>query len=140
MNNNKKAFSLLELLVVILILGLLAGIVAPQVIKKGEEAKRDLACVEMKSIGNALKMFKLDNGGYPDTEEGLNALIKNPDSDKYPNYARNPYIENLPKDSWGTPFVYIKNDSKYELISFAGDRKEGGSGDDEDIFLSKCKK
>ncbi len=139
MNNNKKAFSLLELLVVILILGLLAGVVAPQVIARGEEAKRDLACVEMKSIGESLKMFKLDNGAYPDTEEGLNALITNPDSDKYPNYARKPYIESLPKDSWSTHFIYIKNDNKYELISFASDRKEGGSDDNEDIFLSKCK-
>ena len=139
MNNQKKAFSLLELLVVILILGLLAGIVAPQVIARGEEAKRDLACVEMKSIGQSLKMFKLDNGTYPDTEEGLNALVNNPDSDKYPNYARTPYMETLPKDSWSTVFIYIKNDSKYELISFASDRKEGGNDDDEDIFLSKCK-
>ena len=93
----------------------------------------------MKSIGQSLKMFKLDNGAYPDTEEGLNALVTNPDSDKYPNYARTPYMEALPKDSWSTVFTYIKNDSKYELISFASDRKEGGSEDDEDIFLSKCK-
>jgi general secretion pathway protein G len=139
MKNNQKAFSLLELLVVILILGLLAGIVAPQVIAKGEEAKRDLVCVEMKSIAESLKMFKLDNGVYPDTEEGLKALVSNPDKDKYPNYARNPYIESLPKDSWNTPFIYIKNEHKYELISFGSDRKEGGDGDNEDIFLSKCK-
>ncbi|SHO80773.1 General secretion pathway protein G [hydrothermal vent metagenome] len=139
MKNQKKAFSLLELLVVILILGLLAGVVAPKIIARGEGAKRDLACVSMKSIGEALKMFKLDNGVYPDTEEGLNALITNPDSDKYPNYARMPYMEKLPKDSWGTHFTYIKNDTKYELISFGSDRKEGGSGDGEDIFLSKCK-
>ncbi len=139
MKSQKKAFSLLELLVVILILGLLAGVVAPKIIAKGEEAKRDLACVAMHSIGESLKMFKLDNGSYPDTEEGLNALLVNPDDDKYPNYARSSYIAKLPKDSWGTAFTYIKNESKYELISFAGDRKEGGSEDDEDIFLSKCK-
>jgi len=138
--NIKKAFSLLELLVVILILGILAAFVAPNLIGKGEEAKRDLVCVQMNTIGEALKMFKLDNGMYPDTEEGLNALVSNPDSDKYPNYANSPYMEQLPKDSWQTPFTYIFNESKYELISFGSDRKEGGSGDAEDILLSTCKR
>ncbi|MBN2825376.1 MAG: type II secretion system major pseudopilin GspG [Campylobacterales bacterium] len=138
--NHKKAFSLLELLVVILILGLLAAFVAPRVIAQGERAQRDLVCTQMKTIGEALKTFKLDNGMFPDTEEGLAALVTNPDSDKYPNYLNNGYIERIPKDSWKTPITYIKNDDTYELISFGADRKEGGSGDGEDIFLSKCLK
>jgi len=138
--NHKKAFSLLELLVVILILGLLAALVAPQVLEQGERAKRDLVCTQMKTIGEALKTFKLDNGMYPDTEEGLAALVTNPDSDKYPNYLNAGYIERIPKDSWQTPITYIKNDDGYEMISFGGDRKEGGSGDGADIFLSQCNK
>jgi general secretion pathway protein G len=136
----RKAFSLLELLVVILILGILAAFVAPNLIGKGEQAKRDLVCVQMSSVGQALDMFKLSNGVYPETEEGLQALVSNPDPDKYPNYDRTPYMKTLPKDSWQNPFGYLKNGNGFELISFGADRKEGGTGDAEDIFYSKCKK
>ncbi len=136
----RGAFSLLELLVVILILGILAALVAPNLIGKGEQAKRDLVCIQMSSIGQGLKMFKLDNGIYPDTEEGISALLSNPDSEKYPNYPNTSYLENMPKDSWQTPFAYLKTESGFELISFGANRKEGGSGDSADIFLSQCKK
>ncbi len=138
--NLRKGFSLLELLVVILILGILAAFVAPNLIGKGEQAKRDLVCVQMSSVGGALDMFKLSNGVYPETEEGLQALVSNPDPDKYPNYGNTPYMKSIPKDSWQNPFGYLKNENGFELISFGADRKEGGSGDAEDIFFSKCNK
>ncbi len=93
----KKAFSLLELLVVILILGLLAGFVLPDLIGIGERAKRDLVCSQMSSIAQALDTFHLDNGTYPDTEEGLKALLSNPDTDKYPNYSVKPYLKRYQK-------------------------------------------
>ncbi len=136
----KKAFSLLELLVVILILGLLAAFVVPNLIGAGEKAKRDLVCSQMGSIGQALKMFKLDNGVYPATEEGLGALMQNPDADKYPNYSTNPYLEKMPKDSWKTPFVYIQDGTGFELISLGADRKEGGEAESADIRYSQCQK
>lgn len=136
----RRGFSLLELLVVILILGILAAFVAPNLIGKGEQAKRDLVCIQMSNIGQALKMFKLDNGLYPDTEEGIQALLSNPDSEKYPNYPHTPYMEHAPKDSWQNSFSYLKNENSFDLISFGADRKEGGSGDSEDIFFSKCRK
>jgi len=136
----KKAFSLLELLVVILILGLLAAFVVPNLIGAGEKAKRDLVCTQMSSISQALKMFKLDNGTYPDTEEGLQALLKNPDPEKYPNYSGKPYLEKLPKDSWHHPFVYIKQGENFDLISLGADRKEGGEGEGADIYFSRCQK
>ena len=136
----RAAFSLLELLVVILILGTLAALVVPNLIGKGEQARRDIVCVQMSSIGEAFKMFKLDNGMYPDTEEGIAALLSNPDSDKYPNYPNTPYLEREAKDSWQNNFAYLKNENGFELISFGADRKEGGSDDAEDIFFSGCKK
>ena len=136
----RNAFSLLELLVVILILGILAAFVAPNLIGAGEKAKRDLVCTQMSSISQALKMFKLDNGMYPETEEGLEALLKNPDADKYPNYSSQPYLEKMPKDSWRTPFTYLKSDNGFELISFGADRKEGGEGEAADIYYSRCQK
>jgi len=85
-------------------------------------------------------MFKLDNGMYPDTEEGIAALMNNPDASKYPNYPNVMYLENEPKDSWGNAFAYLKNESSFDLVSFGADRKEGGDGDGADIFMSKCKK
>ena len=139
-NATKRGFSLLELLVVILILGLLAAFVAPNLIGAGEKAKRDLVCTQMSSIAQSLKMFKLDNGTYPDTEEGLKALVSNPDADKYPNYSTQPYLEKLPKDSWRTPFVYVKNGNNFDLISLGADRKEGGDGESSDIYYSRCQK
>ena len=136
----KKAFTLLELLVVILILGLLAAFVVPNIIGAGDKAKRDLVCSQMSSISSALDMFKMDNGMYPDTEESLKALVSNPDSDKYPAYSSKPYMKRVPKDSWGQPIQYIKSDSAFDLISFGPDRKEGGSGDNADIKYSQCNK
>ncbi|MCK4441949.1 MAG: type II secretion system major pseudopilin GspG, partial [Sulfurovaceae bacterium] len=123
----KKAFSLIELLVVILILGLLVGLVAPKVIGQGTQAQIKLTCTQMGSIKEALKMFKLDNGKYPDTDEGIEALIANPDADKYPNYSGSPYLPKMPKDPWGKPFTYIKTDKDFKIISLGPDRAEGGT-------------
>ena len=136
----KRAFTLLELLVVILILGLLAAFVVPNIIGAGDKAKRDLVCSQMSSISSALDMFKMDNGMYPDTEEGLKALVSNPDADKYPAYSSKPYMKRVPKDSWGQPIQYVKTDGSFELISFGADRKEGGEGDGADIKYSQCNK
>jgi len=136
----KAAFTLLELLVVILILGLLAAFVVPNIIGAGDKAKRDLVCSQMGSVSSALDMFKMDNGMYPDTEEGLKALVSNPDADKYPAYSSKPYMKRVPKDSWGQPIQYIKTDGGFDLISFGPDRKEGGSGDNADIKYSDCNK
>ncbi len=136
----RGAFTLLELLVVILILGLLAAFVVPNIIGAGDKAKRDLVCSQMSSTASALDMFKMDNGMYPDTEEGLKALVSNPDADKYPAYSSKPYMKRVPKDSWGQPLQYIKEGDKFDLVSFGPDRKEGGSGDNADIRYSQCNK
>jgi len=136
---HKKGFSLLELLVVILILGILAAAVVPQVVGTGDKAKVDLVCVNMKGAANALKMFKLDNGMYPETEEGFAALQANPDADKYANYAASAYLEKLPKDSWGAKMVYIKTGNAFDIISYGADRREGGTEEYADIKYSTCK-
>ena len=134
----RKAFSLIELLVVILILGLLVGMVVPKVLGQGTQAQIKLTCTQMGSIKEALKMFKLDNGKYPDTDEGIEALVSNPDADKYPNYSNSPYLERVPKDPWKKPFIYIKTDKDFKIISYGPDRAEGGSGEDADIEFPKC--
>lgn len=138
----RKAFSLIELMIVIVILGLLAAMVMPSLTGKGEEAKRNLVCVQMKSIYNgSLDMFKLNNSMYPSTSEGLEALSVNPDPEKYSNYSSSGYFKDakLPKDSWGNNFIYLNNDGVVDIISLGADKKEGGKDEASDIKLSGCK-
>ncbi len=136
----RAGFSLIELLIVIVILGGLVAVVAPGLMDAADEAKRDTVCLKMNDLGKRLDMFKLDNGTYPETEEGFEALLSNPDPDKYPNYRAKPYLKEMPKDSWKTPFIYINKGDEFELISFAADRKEGGEDSDRDILFSECNK
>lgn len=138
--NLRGGFSLIELLIVIVILGGLVAVVAPGLMDAAEQAKRDTVCLKMNDLGKRLDMFKLDNGNYPDTEEGFAALLSNPDSDKYPNYRAKPYLKKMPKDEWKSPFVYMKKGDEFELISFASDRREGGEENNKDILFSVCNK
>ena len=127
----KNGFSLIELMIVIVILGLLAAMVMPSLTGKGEEAKRDLVCVQMKSIyDGALDMYKIKNSVYPSTEEGLTILTE---TDAYFKDAK------MPKDSWGREFIYLNDDGAIELISLGADKKEGGNKEGKDIRLSECK-
>ncbi len=140
-NQMRKAFTLIEIMVVIIILGLLASFVIPNITGKSEEAKQKLVCIQMKSLGESLKMFKVDNGSYPTSEEGLQALIKNPNENEYTSYASSGYVEgkNLPRDPWNKPYIYLNNDETVELISLGADGKEGGKDEDKDKKLSECK-
>lgn len=123
----KKAFSLMELMVVIIILGLLAAFVLPNLTGKSDEAKNKLVCIQMKSIAQTLKMYKLDTSSYPQTEEGLKLLVEKK------------YFEdgNIPKDSWGNEFIYLQTNDSFDLISFGADKKENS---EDDIYYSKCTK
>lgn len=121
----KKAFSLMELMVVIIILGLLASFVLPNLTGKGDEAKNKLVCIQMKSIAQTLKMYKLDTSSYPTTQEGLKILVEK----KYFEDGK------LPKDSWANEFIYVATENGFDLVSFGSDKKENTS---DDIYLSKC--
>ncbi len=121
----KKAFSLMELMVVIIILGLLAAFVLPNLTGKSDEAKNKIVCIQMKSIAQTIKMFKLDTSSYPTTEEGLKILVQK----KYFEDGK------LPKDAWGNEFIYISITDGYDLVSFGNDKKENTK---DDIYLSKC--
>lgn len=140
-DRQRSAFTLIEIMVVIIILGLLAAFVIPNITGKSEEAKQKLVCIQMKSLNESLKMFKVDNGAYPTTEEGLKALIENPNPDEYTSYSANSYIEgkNLPKDPWNKPYLYLNIDGTVELISLGSDSKEGGKDEDKDQKLSECR-
>ena len=136
--NLRTGFSLIELLIVIVILGGLVAVVAPGLMDSADQAKRDTVCLKMNDLKKRLDMFKLDNGNFPETEEGFQALVSNPDEEKYPGYRAKPYLKKLPKDAWKTPFLYVKKGSEVEIISFAADRKEGGEENNKDILFSAC--
>jgi len=131
---SKNGFTLVELLVVLAILGLLAAIATPQVIKHLGHAKVQTTRMEIKNIGVALDLFRIDVGRYPKQEEGLEALLKQPTSlDAW----KGPYLDkqvNL-NDPWGTPYVYRipGQHGEYDLMSYGADKTEGGTGEDADI-------
>lgn len=141
LNTKRNAFTLIEIMVVIIILGLLAAFVIPNITGKSGEAKQKLVCIQMKSLNESLKMFKIDNGSYPTSEEGLQALMANPDPDTYTSYSPSGYIEgkNLPKDPWNKPYLYLNFDGDVELISLGSDGKEGGKDEEKDQKLSECR-
>ena len=136
----RAGFSLIELLIVIVILGGLVAVVAPGLMDSADQAKRDTVCLKMNDLGKRLDMFKLDNGMYPETDEGFEALTSNPDADKYPNYRAKPYLKKMPKDSWKSLFIYVQKGDDFDIISFAADRKEGGDENGKDILFSDCNK
>lgn len=136
----KKGFSLLELMIVIVILGLLSAVILPNIMGKGEEAKAKIVCIQIKNIHEALKSFRFDNGKYPTTVEGLEALIENPDEKRYKNYARTGYLDGnkLPLDPWMNPYIYINDEKDINIISLGADGQEGGDEEAADITLKSC--
>ena len=139
--SHKKAFTLLEIMIVVVILGLLAALVVPNLIGQGEQAKEKLVCVQMKSLKNALDNFKVQEGKYPSTVEGLKALIKNPNPKKYKNYPNGGFLgsDKLPKDPWGNDYIYLNQNNNIDIVSLGADGKEGGKGENKDIKLSTCR-
>lgn len=136
----RSGFSLLELMVVIVILGLLAALIAPNVLGKGEQAKQKLTCVQLNTIAQAIEMYKQDNGEYPTTEQGLEALVNNPDPDTFINYLSGGYLsgKTVPKDPWNRAYIYFLDGDSFEILSLGADGKEGGSDKNRDITLSQC--
>ncbi len=136
----RRAFSLIELMVVILILGLLASFILPNLLGQGEDAKKKIVCIQMHSLKDAFKTFKLQNGTYPDTKEGIKALLQNPNPQKYKNYPKGGFLDGKePLDPWQNPYIYINDNGNIEIISLGADGKEGGVDENADIKLSTCK-
>ncbi len=132
----RGGFTLVEILVVVVILGLLATLVAPRVIGRGEEAKRTSTLVQIREIEQALDLYKLDNGFYPVTDQGLEALVTKPASSPEPlKYRNEGYMKKVPLDPWGSPYVYRcpGDHGEYDLFSYGPDAEEGGEGKNQDI-------
>ncbi|WP_373097093.1 type II secretion system major pseudopilin GspG [Zhongshania sp.] len=134
--SQQSGFSLLEIMVVIVIMGLLIAVVAPNVLQNQDRAMVEKARADISVLEQALDMYKLDNHVYPTTNQGLQALIKRPDTGKQPkNYRSDGYIKRLPEDPWGTPYVYIQpgEHGPFDLYSTGADGEEGGEGLARDI-------
>jgi general secretion pathway protein G len=128
----QKGFTLVELLVVMVIIGLLAALVAPRLFPKLGKGKQAAAKAQIELLGQALDQYRLDVGSYPTTQEGLNALITNPGVEKW----EGPYLKkNVPMDTWGKPYQYQCPGAhgEYDLFSYGRDDKPGGEGEDKDV-------
>ena len=127
-------FTLIELMVVIVILGILATLIMPKILDRPEQARKMKAKVQIANFQTALALFKTDTGRYPNTSEGLNALVADPGAR---GWKKGGYLENakVPPDPWGHPYVYLCPGSHgdYDLKSLGRDGEEGGSGDDADV-------
>ena len=134
--NDSRGFTLIELMVVVIILGILALYIGPKIMGEPEKAKRVKAKMDIATLETALKMFKLDNGIYPSTEQGLQALVEAPETGVIPKkWRKGGYIEKnkVPKDPWGNEFVYISPGvhGDFDLISYGLDGVPGGEDEDD---------
>ncbi|MFQ5913948.1 MAG: type II secretion system major pseudopilin GspG [Nitrospinota bacterium] len=132
----ERAITFIEIIVMIIVLGILATFVAPRIFSWVDEARRSQAKNQIASFGSALQLFYIDNGYYPSTEQGLEALVAGPTVGKLPtNYRPGGYIDKLPRDPWGNPYVYelLEDSQAYRILSYGADGQPDGEGNDEDI-------
>jgi general secretion pathway protein G len=131
-----RGFTLIEIMVVIVILGILAALVVPRVLERPDEARATAAKSDIASIMQALKLYRLDNQRYPTAEQGLTALVARPEQAPVPpNWKPNGYLEKLRNDPWGRPYQYLNPGVKGEIdvMSFGADGQAGGEGKNADI-------
>ena len=131
-----EGFTLIEILVVITILGILAALIVPRVMDRPDQARATAARADIAAIMGALKLYRLDNGTYPTTEQTLGALVKKPDRGEIPrNWKAGGYLDKLPVDPWGTDYQYLNPGIRGEVdvFSLGKDRRPGGEGLDADI-------
>ncbi|MCX7205022.1 MAG: type II secretion system major pseudopilin GspG [Proteobacteria bacterium] len=136
MKRKQGGFTLIEILVVITILAILGALVVPKIMNRPNEARVVAAKQDIRSVVQALKLYKLDNGRYPSTEQGLKALVEKPSAAPVPNnWKTGGYLEKLPKDPWGSDYLYLSPGIKGEIdvMSYGADGQQGGEGTDADI-------
>jgi general secretion pathway protein G len=136
--NNRGGFTLIEIMVVIVILAMLAALVGPKLMGRTDDAKIKTTGIQLKGLESALKLYKLDNGSYPSTEQGLSALVAKPTVGVIPkSYKDGGYLDSksVPKDAWGNDYLYVSpgEHGDYDLFSYGTDGAKGGEGKNADI-------
>lgn len=131
---NNKGFTLIEIMVVVIILGILTAIVAPNIIGRVGDAQITAAKQTIRSIESALRMYRLDNFNYPSTEQGIEALTNKPSGQNARNW-KGPYLDRVPDDPWGNKYLYMFPglNGEFDVYTFGRDGNQGGDGDDADI-------
>lgn len=132
----QKGFSLIEIMVVLVIIGLLASIVGPRVIGQAEDARKKKAIADFANLATALKMYKLDNFIYPSTEQGIEALVTPSDISPTPkNFRQGGYMDKLPKDPWGNYYLYLSpgENGPFDIYTYGADGIAGGEGESADM-------
>ena len=135
---SRRAFTLLEVLVVLLVIALLAALVGPQIVSRASDARTTAARTQLELFALALDNYRLDSGSYPTTEQGLAALRERPRRGPAPMSWRGPYLrKDVPADPWGRPYLYKcpgdRNPAGFDLVTLGRDGTSGGSGEDADI-------
>ncbi|WP_274691308.1 MULTISPECIES: type II secretion system major pseudopilin GspG [Spartinivicinus] len=131
----QQGFTLIEIMVVVVILGILGALVVPNIMSKPDQAKVTVAKGDVRAIASALDMYKLDNFNYPSTDQGLDALVKKPSGSPEPKGWNNPYLKKVPVDPWGNAYKYLSPGvhGPFDLYSYGADGKKGGEGFNADI-------
>jgi general secretion pathway protein G len=132
---NQRGFTLLEILVVVVILGILASLVLPNFLGRTDQARAIAAKHDIQTLVGVLKLYKLDNGFYPSTAQGLQALVKKPETDPVPRNWKQPYIDQLPKDPWDRPYQYLNPGvhGSIDVFTLGADGESGGDESNADI-------
>jgi general secretion pathway protein G len=136
MRNRQSGFTLIEIMVVVVILAVLGALVVPNILDKVDQARVTRAAADIRAVGTALDLYRLDNFKYPTTEQGLQALVKQPNDPTITNYPAHGYLSTLPKDPWNQPYLYASpgaDGRDYDVITYGRDGKPGGTGPDADI-------
>ena len=133
-NGNVAGFTLIEVLVVVVIIGILGAVIVPNLLGRPDQARVTAAQSDLRSLSNALDIYRLDNFQYPSTDQGLDALASKPNGFPEPkNYNPEGYIKKLPTDPWGSEYVYERAEQQFSLFSLGADGAEGGEGLNADI-------
>lgn len=133
--NKQLGFTLIEIMVVVVIIGLLASLLVPNILGRGDEARVTAAQNDIRAIGTSLDLYRLDNSHYPSTEQGLVALVNKPAGFPEPrSWGPEPYLRKLTTDQWGNGYLYINSGRQFDLYSLGADGQEGGEGIAADIF------
>lgn len=134
----QRGFSLIEIMVVVVIIGLLASIVAPMVLDRADEARINKVRADFKSIQTALNLYRIDNYVYPSSEQGLEALVSKPTASPIPrNWRSTGYIDQVPMDPWGNPYLYMSpgETREYDIYTLGADGVSGGEGQNADLSV-----